>query len=303
MSKIGLYLTFILSIATVVNSATIDSYFVNQSYGARILSMGEAASALQDNPENVYVNPAANGFVESLRFSSSYNDYYASSFRQASLSAVLPVSGYGVLSFALPIKIISDIPLTGEQSGEFLKTGTIENNAVAGYVSFAKLFTESLAVGATVKMVKEHLYMNNAVGVGYDVGVSYKNNNSLMDVGLALSVLDVGDTALAWDTSSRHVDSLPMTTRLGASLSKSILDSRITMAIDLVSRETSSYTAMGLELQSNGLSLRAGLNNHSGTSLASCGLGLQLGCISFDYGIKSDEIMGQVSKFTTGITL
>lgn len=297
-----LILSFIVFISSTANAVVMQNYFISKSFGAGITALGEATTAICGDPENIYINPASNGFSEHYQIETTFAQHYNASYAQGSISGVLPLGNAGVFAAALPIKLVSDIPLTADQGGEFVKTGAFSNMGVGGYMSYSRAITNSFSAGVSVKLIREKLYNSYASGVGYDLGVLYRLNADFARFSFAVSVLDLGNTGVIWDTPSRHFDYLPMTTRIGAALESDLFAGTLKMAADLASSEVGSSTAVGVQFSIGGIALMGGLNDRNGRSNVSCGMGLDLGMARLNYSLQSDEELGNTAKFTTGFS-
>jgi hypothetical protein len=159
---------------------TTSFQFLKVSTNARAAGMGEAFTAVADNSEGLFYNPAAIVYVKNLDFSAGYLDWFLDIYHSA-VTAAYTVPGIGsfgiqgLLTDAGEIKVTS-VDALGFVGDKYLGyTGEVINpGAMMFGISYARSLTEKFSFGVTVKYAREDLGVRTAGDIAFDGGLLYK---------------------------------------------------------------------------------------------------------------------------------
>lgn len=228
MKKISLILVFIVGAITLVeaqipfvknvsNKGTVAAAFLEIGVNARAEAMGGAYSAMQGNVDMIYWNPAGLAFMNGLSGSFSNTEWLAeTSFNFASLAIPIPsLKGVLATSFTtLGVPEQNVRSFDGELTGE-----KYDARDYAVNVALAVKLTDEFSFGVTTKYINQRIWSERAVGMGFDVGVSYKTPLDGLTMGSSISnfggdlsmggknLYDVADP----DPNNEGVNNIPVT--------------------------------------------------------------------------------------------
>lgn len=216
----------------------IDKYaaeFLKIPVGARALGMGGAFSALADDPTAVYYNPAGLIFASRKQIWAEHSEQFGDQVNHDFIAFSRPLEqagsgsiqamGLGFIRSAVddikistipPDELIADQHFVDENQdgnwnpGERLIFEGIDGipyevdsvAEMAFLLSYARTLGRTLAVGGTVKIIRQSLTDNASFGIGTDLGVMYMPTPS---VSASLRVWDATTTFLSWDSGNREV--------------------------------------------------------------------------------------------------
>ncbi len=158
---------------------TTSFQFLKVTTNARAAGMGEAFTAVADNSEGLYFNPAAIVSVENLDFSAAYLDWFLDIYH-SSLTAAYTVPGIGSFGLQALLTDAGEIRVTSVDAlgfvgdtylgytGEVIKPGAM----VLG-LSYARNLTEKFSFGLTVKYAREDLGVRSTGNIAFDGGLLY----------------------------------------------------------------------------------------------------------------------------------
>jgi hypothetical protein len=228
----------LLAASSLLQPATglaVDKYaaeFLKIPVGARAIGMGGAFSALADDATAVYWNPAGLIFESRRQIWAEHAEQFGDianhdflAFSQplnATRGGDLQAIGLGFIRSAVddilvdsldPSRLVPDehfIDANGNETwdpGETLLTANIpfeldSVSEMAFMFSYARTIGEKLALGGTVKVIRQSLPDNASFGVGADVGAMYMPTPT---ISASLRVSDVTTTYLSWDSGNREV--------------------------------------------------------------------------------------------------
>jgi len=164
---------------------TAAAQFLKLGVGARAAALGEAAVTIPGDVMGLYWNPSSIASVDRTSFAVSRNDLYADlSFNFIGVAQPLgPGSAIGVSAIYL-------------DSGEMEITTLDQPNGTESYfsweayaigISYSRFVTDRLALGATVKYVREGAYHMKAQTVAVDLGSLLDTGVLGMKLGMCLS--------------------------------------------------------------------------------------------------------------------
>jgi len=270
--------------------------FLQLGVGARSLAMGEAYSAIANDPSAMYYNPAAMSLSTSPQLllmhkswiQDTKTDYiaaqtYAGRFR------------FGVAVNSTGVDNIEYRTQPGPAEGTF----TARNAAMGFSTSYS--VNPALAIGATFNYLYEKIFVNDATGYGLNVGALY---SGFFDTRFALSINNLG--------SMNNLDSaattLPTSFRLGAARTydmESIApNSDLTFAAEYVSytSEHTNHLHFGAELDyEHTFAMRAGYLTGYDARSVTAGIGVRYRILTVDYAYAPfSNDLGTTHTFSLG---
>ena len=198
-----------------------DIAVLKAGVGARALGMGSAFTAISDNADAPYWNPAGlsqinqcGATVMQFRLSTDA-DYYYVSYVQPIKIKHSPEKNYGTIGISWVQVGLGDIRQTASPEGwpnEVRNLGTFSYFSNAYLLSYGYPFTENLSLGLTAKYLTSDMTAirgGQAWGYSFTPGVLYKPSLNL-SIGLKLDELL---NAQKWGTGT--VEQVPTKLRLG----------------------------------------------------------------------------------------
>ncbi len=170
--------------------------FLAIGVGARANALAGAGTVLTEGVHALYWNVAAAASTEGFNFGFSYADLYGGSgIEHFYVAGMLPILG-GVFGVSVNQLTSGDIPRTTAErpSGDDPTVGSTfdwSSSAVGGH--YARLITDRLALGATVKFIQEGIDNARADWVALDVGVKFATG--LLGTTVAATVANLGGRA------------------------------------------------------------------------------------------------------------
>jgi len=158
--------------------------------GARGIAMGTGNVADCYGIEALYWNPAGAATLEhSVDLLFSHMSYIANIGVEYGAVAT-NIEGFGVLSLSLKSLAVGDIPVTTTQTPDGTGATFSPQFIVAG-LTYSKLLTERISIGATVNFVSETVDKVSATGISFNAGVLYKDLADItgLNFGVVLSNL------------------------------------------------------------------------------------------------------------------
>ena len=274
--------------------ASTAASFLDNGIAARSDALSGAYTGLADDLDAFYYNPAGFGFQSKTRLNTAatrmnnVNDVYYAGFGSAFLGGFSAVNYY--------MTVVPGILETTIVNGQIEDSGdSFEYSSKALFLSHAFTLLPNLSVGGNVKYIKETIMRNSAAGVGADVGILYRWDDSLR---IGASILNVIEPMMAWDTDSKEKNAVERREKIGFAynLAKDIL---LTSDVTIGKREM--LTALGCEYTLfNIFALRAGTQTHS----FSLGLGFNYASCAFDFAyiVPEDALIEATQKVAFGYT-
>jgi hypothetical protein len=315
---------------------TTAACFLKISVG-RPTGMGDAFTAIADDPSAAYFNPAGLAHLSKREVMLNHIAWIAG-MNHEYLTGVLPISGIGTVGLSITSLSTGDMEQTQidnpssparEDQGTRLMFG---GNFMAIAVTYSRLITDKLAFGVTAKAITEQIWNTSSSGVGADVGLLY--NTGWRDIRLGAAVANFGSDLSFSGIGLDFVDStqklyppatykttpspLPITFRFGiADNLINTADSKLVAALDLVHPSDINETVnVGLEYGLAGhYFLRAGYVLNTDPSYAqsvtwqqgiSAGAGIAfepvrgLG-LRLNYGYRHQGWLGSTHRVTLGL--
>jgi len=244
-------LLLLLAVSSAFHSVEAEKYageFLRIGAGARALGMGGAVTAVVDDASAVYWNPAAMVELPSgqvvLMHAEQFGDLadynFAAFVQPLSTSGTPGAIGLGLIHFGVSDILITKNGYIDKNGNHRYDHGIDEINPSEFYYdsdtelgllfSYARPAGERLALGGSVKVIRQDLVNHGSFGLGIDLGALWRPHRSLR-FGARLS--DATTTQLFWDTGTRetvnpslflggatvrHLGGLDMDLSLGADL-------------------------------------------------------------------------------------
>jgi hypothetical protein len=285
--------------------ADYSSELLSIGVGARPLAMGGAFVAAASDATAAYWNPAGLALIDDVEITtihatqSSIQDYDF-------LNVAFNTQGAGTYALSYIRLNVGGIDITGT-SPTIL--GTTQATEQAALISGGWQLGRDLAVGLTLKFLKDDEYTASAYGFGSDIGLLYK---PIKELSFGISARDyTGGSYIHWqNTPTNPTQVLSPSIKLGVSLSKElgkrvsengtmIPDSTITADFDM----DTLYIDKGLNTYHFGLeywyrqfvAIRAGFQSNgfqfdSDNLTLSAGVGVWVYLFEFDYAFVNYQI-------------
>lgn len=289
MNKLVIVISFVivtfvigsLSPAWAVGQAGYDIATLKAGVGARPLGMGGAFTAIADNADAPYWNPAGLGFVRDqeintmqTRLSTDADHYY--------ISYVKPM-GKGTLGVSwiqVGIGAITQTTATVDAWNEVQNLNTFSYFSNAFLFSYGLPLNPNISVGMTAKYLTSDMFQiqgGQAYGYSLTPAVLIELRNKLR-IGLKIDEII---NEQSWGTGT--VEKVPAKARLGVAYTEPRgLLAGSTFALDLGQTMDSTYStelSAGYEWAKDGLALRAGYSDAALTG----GVGFRSGVAQIDY--------------------
>ena len=190
------------------NVGTSGAAFLKIAPSARPAGMGEAFTGVADDVSAVYWNPAGLGALKTTELTGMHMQYFQNI--QYEFAAFARPTAHGTWALSVANLHTDDIDRRTEDSdapvGQFSASDSVY------WLSYGRMLTSRLALGANLKYVRQSLDEATAQAWATDAGALYETGWRSLRLGA--SVQNVG-TRVKFNNES---DPLPLTFRLGASM-------------------------------------------------------------------------------------
>lgn len=267
--------------------------FLKLGVGGRASAMGEAYVAVSDDASSVFWNPAGLSYIQRPEVAFTHtawlqdisNDFLAFAF---------PGFGGGV-GVSVYTGAVDGIERRTIPSSEPL--GTVEARDLAISLGYARELSSKFRAGFSVKYLYEKIYIEEASGYAFDVGVSYQPfESSLRFAGVIQNIGSMGD--LRNDSIK-----LPTAFRGGGTYSVDLheFDGVLVLAADAVKFvENDLRGNFGVEVNLlRKLAFRFGYQTGGAETNLGGGFGLRFNRVELDYGYRPfDSDLGDTHRFS-----
>jgi hypothetical protein len=265
--------------------------FLSYGAGARSLAMGKTFVGVADDASTTYWNPAGLATLQKPEITALYANMYEKT-GYSFASGVYPTP-YGTFGAAIVNLSSRGFQLRDEYNYEMGEGGVSETAVI---MSYGKELHPSLALGANLKLVNQHINAQSDTGYGIDLGALTKYQK--LTIGLSIQNLIAPKLTLIEDT-----DTYPLSATLG--FSYRFFSNTLLTAVDLNKTENRQMKVhLGTEYTLARLfSIRAGLDETEATF----GMGVKWQNYSLDYAFayhdawKGYEDLGMSHRF--GLTI
>ena len=158
--------------------------FLEMSVGARGTGLGGAYTAITNNAEAVFWNPAGLANIQKRDLFTSYTKWPAD-IAIGSAAFAMNFEKIGVVALSATYLMTEDMEITTIAQPE----GTGEMFAITNYamgLSFARNMTDRLAVGVTGKLVHEKYLTNGYTTWALDIGTRYRTDFHGLTLGMSI---------------------------------------------------------------------------------------------------------------------
>ncbi len=249
--------------------------FLKIGVGGRALGMGEAYTAEGGDPASMHYNPASMSLSKTPQILLLHKEWIQG-VRSEYLGAMTPVGQFR-LGLSVNATSVDDIELRtvpGPPIGTFSA-----RNAAMG-ISAAYDISPDLSIGLTGKYLYEKILVDEASGIGVDIGASYRREN--LRLGAAMSNLG------SMNSLADEATVLPRIFRAGAAYELALDQSggSLIVSSDVVSitNESKTHVHVGAEYRYNTVfAVRAGYQSGYEARNISAGIGVRYGMLAVDY--------------------
>jgi hypothetical protein len=144
--------------------------FLKIGQGARAESMGGAFTAVADDINSAFWNPAGLGHIENVAYTLNYTRWFANS--KLISGALAFNAGFGVIGLAVTSFAAEEFEVTTPTapwgSGAMAQVGDISIGAL-----FAKRMTDKFMLGGQIRWMQEDLYLEKVSNIDYSVGTHF----------------------------------------------------------------------------------------------------------------------------------
>lgn len=309
IKKIGfsMILMMVIQLTAISEDAGTTGFsFLKLSYYAKAAAMANAFSAVPDDANVVYYNPAGLAKLSSQKASSSYMNYF-DGINAGAITFAFPYKNEINLAIFTQYLSATEDRTTVDEQGQFAgKDGTFGfSNLVVG-ISGAKTFNPSLDLGVSLKFIRESLDSFSASAIAFDIALLHQTANENLKVGAMIKNFGM---QLSHYTEDKYKEGLPTTYIAGFHY---LVSNNITANLDLVKpAKHDFYAGLGLEYQwYERFALRTGYKTNSSSwklggdndflSGLSFGFGVNWNKFIIDYALISFGDLGLVNQFSFG---
>jgi hypothetical protein len=318
-------------VSDVSKRGTSAATFLSIGQSARAIGMGSAFVGIQNDPANLYWNPAGIASIEGVSLLFDHTNWFAD-VGYNFLGATYNIEGFGTLGLSLIVSDIGEMDVTTIQQPE--GTGQkFSATDLAVSIAYAIQLTEDFAIGFNPKFIYQSIWNMNASTFAVDLGMQYRTPFDGMILAMSISnfgtkmQLEGNTTLVLFDSdpqSSGNNDkipafletnswALPLIFRVGVAYNPIKSENhKVTLALDAL-HPSDNYESVNVGAEytfMNLLSLRGGYKSlflDSAEETFALGFGIQKQIIgnvtlSFDYSYQDFGRLSDIQKFSFGMT-
>lgn len=185
--------------------------------GARGIAMSGSSVAGSSGLEALYWNPANLAVEGGTNVMFSQMTYIAD-IGVTYFGASTNLEGFGSLALSLKSLSMNDINVTTVEDPD--GTGqTFKPTFLILGLSYSRLLSDRISVGLTVNYITEKLGLVSASGLGFNVGVTYRNLANINGFNLSMALKNLG-SQMKYDGSALYVAADPATLERGQAVYK-----------------------------------------------------------------------------------
>lgn len=277
--------------------------FLELQYAPRYAAMGDVGTAWADDAFGIQINPAGIARMERQRIQFAHNNRFLD-LSDNLISYARPIgenSAWGASLLWVDLGTVERTTFPSVNAGLNLGEASASDLMISG--SYARRLSGALAIGGTLKYIREELDAFDAQSFAFDVGILY--HSPVEGLTFGASLLHVG-TGLEF---VREKTDLPFTLRLGAGYRA--FDDRLGIAADMVwVKNQDAEAKIGGEYWAvkDVFAVRLGFNTANdlddglslGLGVGSGRPGAPLAGFSFDYAYTPFGALGNVHQFGIG---
>ena len=279
--------------------------FMKVNYSARAMGMSNGFSAIANDAEAVFFNPAGLALVETNHIKTSYMNYI-DGMQGGSLSYVNILPNSWRIAPFINFLASDEIPKTIENSqGAYGgQIGTFNTFSMVAGLGFGRTLNSMFDVGFNLKYFYENLDSHSATAVAGDFSVLHQTENPNLKIGAIVQNLGY---QMSHYTDLEYEETLPLVFVAAASYN---LSGKGFVNLDIVRPfDNEFYGRIGVEYYYNSyFTLRAGVDTRmneyrtkesiDAVSGLSLGLGLNWNKQKIDYAISSMGGLGFVNQIS-----
>jgi hypothetical protein len=282
--------------------------FMKVNYSARAMGLGNAFTAVTDDPDVVFFNPAGLAKTTPNSLRTNYMNYI-DGLQGGSISFIRSLeNGWMIAPFTQFMFSGGIARTTVDHSGEYTGTfGTFSTANIIAGMGFARTLHDVLDLGFNLKYIYERLDSYSATAVALDLGLIHQTNNENLVIGVSLR--NIGHQLSYFIDNDYPIgEQFPLKLTVGAALSfsRGVLNVDVVRPID-----NDFYGRIGFEFYTNPhLTIRTGvdtrMNDYRGNDTFSFASGISLGFgLTFsdyfiDYAVSSMGGLGFVNQLSVG---
>jgi hypothetical protein len=265
---------------------TTGATFLKIGQGARPVAMGGAFSAVADDVNAVWWNPAGLANLSQKEFTATQSQWFADITHQ-SLGYAQNWGEKSALGGSLIYLGTTDRGRS--EWGEDL--GSFDIKDLAFSLLFARKMSERISLGIGLKYISQELYEEKASGYAFDLGGLYQVSENLT---YGLSLQNIGEEIKFIEEG----DPLPLSLKLGAAYKLPEKDLTLALDLNLPSYEEIRIN-VGLEYwYKELLALRGGWKSGYDLGEMSLGLGFKFRSFLLDYAYVPYGDLGDTQRFS-----
>lgn len=264
---------------------TTGATFLKIGQGARPIAMGGAFSAVADDVNALWWNPAGLVNLSRKEFTATHSQWFADITHQS-----LGYAQNWGHNKALGAGLIYLGTTDQERSEWGEELGNFDIKDLAFSLAFARQMTDRISLGVGLKYISQQLYEEEAFAYAYDLGGLYQHSDKLT---WGLSVQNMGEEIEFVEEG----DPLPLSIKLGIAYE---LKKDLTMALDVnFPSYEETRVNVGLEYWSEDLlAVRGGWKSGYEVFDFAVGLGFKLGGFLLDYAYVPYGDLGDTHRFS-----
>lgn len=314
-------------ISDVSKRGTSAATFLSIGQSARAIGMGSAFVGIQNDPANLYWNPAGIASIEGVSLLFDHTNWIAD-VGYNFLGATYNIEGIGTIGLSFIVSDIGEMDVTTIAQPE----GTGQKFSATDFavsVAYAVKLTEEFAIGFNPKFIYQSIWNMNASSFAVDLGIQYKTPFDGMILAMSISnfgtkmKLDGNTNLVLYDSdpqSSGNNDKIPAYLETGSWALPLIFrvgvaydaikseNNKLTLALDAL-HPSDNYESVNIGAEyifMNLLSLRGGykslfLNSAEETWALGVGIHKQLIgniTLAFDYSYQDFGRLTDIQKFS-----
>jgi hypothetical protein len=272
--------------------------FLKVGVGSRGPALGEAYTALVNEPAAIYWNPAGLAAVKGTHLTFTHLSWFES-INHEFAAVTFPGFG-GILGAGAIMQTIPGIQVRTKPTADPI--GTFEAQELAIVLAFGRQWRSNLALGFSAKYLYEKIYLNSATGFAVDLGGIWQTPIEHLKLGVSLQ--NLGSVSALRNDDIK----LPALARVGGAyvLPISVGENHLALAAEHVRflRGGEGSSAGAEFLLRKTLALRAGYHfNHENRSVTG-GFGTAFGRYQLDYGYAPfANDLGNAHRFSVEVKL
>ena len=270
-------------------AGTAGAQFLKIGIGARPIGMGGAYTALSNDANSMYWNPAGLTRFEGTQLSLMHNRWIQD-INYEFIGIAYAEEGVAAFAVGLSFLWMGDIPVTTFSDRLGASGNTFTANDLSFVFSYSHQVTYYVSVGGTIKRIRSEIDDISATATAFDLGVM---------VTTPIEGATLGATIQNAGTKLKFVgegDRLPLTYKVGAAYTYRKM---MTLSVDIGKSIDNAVrvNAGGEFVLLNTLALRGGYNsaNELDRGLTG-GAGVKVRYISFDYAYVPYGILGNTHR-------